>query len=64
VLGPQASPPARDQPDQQQLLSHSMTCSWFLSARAGGDACGPSTMVVDYFTAFYREVFLIALTDP
>ena len=30
---------------KNNYLSHLMKLSWFLSARAGGDACGPRTTV-------------------
>jgi len=36
-----------------------MKWRWFFSTRAGGDACGPSTMVFDYFDSFYIEVVLV-----
>jgi len=44
ILGPQASPPARAQHNQEHLPESLDEMSWFFSTRAGGDACGPRTM--------------------
>ena len=42
VLGPQASSPARAQPDQDHSSEHSTKWNWLFSKGAGEDACGPS----------------------
>ena len=49
VLGPQASPPARAKKNHEQLAEPLDDTSWFFLTRAGEDACGPSTIVVDCF---------------
>jgi len=59
VLGPQASSPARVQqnPDRTQLMiTEMMYLGESLSTRAGGDACGPRTMIRLFHA---RETFAI-----
>ena len=46
VLGPQASSPARVQPNQRRVPELVDKTNWFFFARAGGDACGPSTTML------------------
>ena len=55
MLGPQGSPPARIQRNQVGFIID-LNCELLLirATRAGGDACGPSTEVSDYFHSFYR----------
>ena len=36
----------------------SMQFTWLLSTRAGGDACGPSTMAFDYFESCSHKAML------
>jgi hypothetical protein len=49
VLGPQASSPARLEQDQLSFMRGPGGCSWFCTTGAGEDACGPSTIAIDYF---------------